>query len=323
MSWSWHGEPVALAAASDAALSGGPDDLYRYAARAVPRLIGRAIPLGTSGVDVDAALFERSFTLFDGRRRYDATMIDLPELARPLLLFVGALPPRGVRLRIVGRTGGQGRAATINRMTEEPTGVICFTPGTVLDTPAGPRRVEDLHEGDKVSTKDDDAQEILWIGSRRMSGARLHAMPELRPVRLRAGAINGDVPQPDLVVSPQHRIVLKGQVARALFGTPEVLVTARDLMDDRGILIDRARQDVTYVHILLPRHQIVWANGVETESFHPASTNLQTITEDQRARLLDIAPGIDGDPHIYGDAARRTLGADEAAILGSESPPRH
>lgn len=148
-------------------------------------------------------------------------------------------------------------------------------------------------------------------------------MPELRPVRLRAGAIDGDCPEPDLVVSPQHRIVLKGRIATALFGTPEVLVTARDLLDDRGILIDRSLAEVTYVHILLPRHQIVRANGVETESFHPASTDLETIGEDQRRRLLDIVPGIDADPHLYGVAARRTLSAEEAAVFGTEAAPRH
>jgi hypothetical protein len=322
VSWAWFGESLALAAASDAAVSGCPETLRRYAIRALPRLLGHAFPSVSVTLDTQDPLAERTFTLSDGRRRYTVLMLELAELARPLLLFTGALPPRQQRLKVVACDGMESGAA-INRMTEEPTGVICFTPGTRLLTPDGPRLVEHLSEGDKVATKDDGAQEILWIGSRRMSGARLHAMPELRPVRLRSGAIDGECPEPDLVVSPQHRIVLQGEIAHALFGTPEVLVTARDLVDDRGILIDRALQDVTYVHILLPRHQIVWANGVETESFHPASTDLQTITEDQRARLLDIAPGIDNDPHQYGAAARKTLSAEEASIFGTEAAPRH
>jgi len=322
--WSWHGEPVALATTSDAVLAEGPAALRRHAARAVSSLVGRAVSMQFLDLDFNAALLERSFTVSDGRRRYRATMVEVAEIARPLLLFIGALPPRGTPLRVVAVAGpGASGEAAVNRMTEEPTGVICFTPGTRLETPEGPRLVEDLVEGDRVSTKDDGAQEILWIGSRRMSGARLHAMPELRPVRLRAGAIDGDCPEPDLVVSPQHRIVLKGRIATALFGTPEVLVTARDLLDDRGILIDRSLAEVTYVHILLPRHQIVRANGVETESFHPASTDLETIGEDQRRRLLDIVPGIDADPHLYGVAARRTLSAEEAAVFGTEAAPRH
>lgn len=313
--WGWFGEPVALANASADIDSTDIDVLHRIAARALPRLIGRSL-------DVDAALFERSITLFDGRRRYVATLVEVAEVARPLLMFIGALPPKNVDLVVAGHNNPDA-SRQINRMTEEPTGVICFTSGTVLATPNGPRLVDDLHEGDKVSTKDDGAQEILWIGSRRMSGARLHAMPDLRPVRLRSGAIDGTVPEPDLIVSPQHRIVLQGEIAQSLFGTPEVLVTARDLKDDRGILTDYGMGEVTYVHILLPRHEIVWANGVETESFHPASTDLHTVTEDQRARLLAIAPGIEADPHSYGDAARKTLNAEEAAIFSSEAAPRH
>jgi len=319
--WSWSGEALPLSFASPAAVRDCPESFLRYAARAVPRLLGDAMPRGT--VAPGAPAFDRGFTLSDGRRRYDVWLMAFPEIARPLLVFVGRLPPRSTRLRVVGLSGAGAAASAVNRMTEEPTGVICFTAGTFLDTPEGPRRVEDLVEGDRVATKDNGAQDILWIGSRRMSGARLHAMPELRPIRLRNGAIDGAVPSLDLVVSPRHRIVLAGDIARALFGTPEVLVTARDLVDDRGILVDRAAADVTYVHILLPRHEIVRANGVETESFHPASTDLETVTADQRQRLLAIVPGIDADPLSYGESARRILSAEDAAIFGGEAAPRH
>ena len=314
--WVWNGEAIPLRLTSDT------DCSYRLreaALRAVRQILGD----GTRATLTDPGLSlenERTFAVTDGRRRYVATLIDVVEIARPLILFVDGLPPAGRKLRIVD-TGGSG--SSINRLTEEPTGVICFTQGTQLLTPDGPRLVEDLVEGDKVLTKDDGPQDILWIGSRRMSGARLYAMPELRPVRIRSGAINGDCPEPDLIVSPRHRIVLKGDIARALFGTPEVLIKAEDLMDDRGILIDRSLTEVTYVHILLPRHQVVWANGVETESFHPASTDLQTITEDQRARLLSQLPGIEHDPHTYGEAARKPLSAEEASIFGGEAGPKH
>ena len=283
---------------------------------AVRQIVGHSVAvLDADAIDRD----ERAFTVSDGRRRYDARLIDVAELARPLILFLGGLPPAGQQLRVVEVAG---TVAAVHRLTDQPTGVICFSAGTQLMTPDGPRRVENLVEGDRIQTKDDGAQDILWIGSRRMSGARLHAMPELRPVRIRTGAIDGTTPAPDLIVSPRHRLVLKGKIASALFGTPEVLVTARDLIDDRGILIDRSLSDVTYVHILLPRHQVVWANGVETESFHPASTNLETILEDQRAHLLAAARGVDVDPRSYGPPARKPLSTEEAAIFGSEATLR-
>jgi hypothetical protein len=103
-----------------------------------------------------------------------------------------------------------------------------------------------------------------------------------------------------------------------LFNTPEVLVAAEDLINDGSIMVDHALREVTYVHILLESHNIVWANGLETESFHPSNTALDTVEEAQRAGLLNILPGIEANPHAYGDYARRNLSASEAAILRHE-----
>ena len=148
-----------------------------------------------------------------------------------------------------------------------------------------------------------------------MSGARLYAMPELRPIRIRAGAVGMDVPDADLLVSPQHRMVLKGKMAETLFNTPEVLVTARDLLNDHSITVDRSLGHVTYVHLLLDRHQVVFANGLETESFHPGSMPLDAVAIDQRQSLLDRVPGLDRDDSVYGASVRRSLSSAEAAIL--------
>lgn len=323
--WRWSGTALCLeqsgstAPALDATR---PEYIRTQTAKALRFLTAQTLP---SGALCDSTLLEtpvhnRGFAVTDGRRRYTATLLELPELARPLLLFVGYLPPADTDLWVIET---QIDNETLNRRTETPTGVICFAEGTSILTPRGPRRVEDLCEGDQICTKDDGAQEILWKGSRRMSGARLYAMPELRPVRLKAGALGEDRPEDDLIVSPHHKVLLQGDVARALFDTPEVFVAARDLINDRSISVDHSLRSVTYVHLLLPRHQVVWANGVETESFHPASTALETILPDERARLSKIAPYIEADPAQYGDAARRQLTDQEAALLSLEAFSAH
>ena len=76
---------------------------------------------------------------------------------------------------------------------------------------------------------------------------------------------------------------------------------------------------VTYIHLLLPRHQILWANGVETESFHPASAALSALDENDRDRLLGINPSFEYQPQAYGDFARRSLTQSETAILLHEA----
>jgi hypothetical protein len=123
------------------------------------------------------------------------------------------------------------------------------------------------------------------------------------------------MPDEDLIVSPQHRLLVKGAVAQDLFNTPEVLVAAKDLINGETITVDLKLREVTYVHLLFDRHQVMWANGVETESFHPASAALSTLDDGDRARLLATHPELEFDPHTYGSFARRNLSASEAAIL--------
>ncbi len=312
--WRWWGEamPLSLGGAE------GAGDLHAEAARAARRLLGATLPpvRAQEGCGFGEALLGESFTVTDGIGAYTLMLVGVPEAARPLLISTGPLPPANTDLWVA--RGIEPKPET-NVMTDSPTGVICFTPGTLLRTPEGDRPVEDLREGDWIDTKDGGQQEIVWIGARRMTGARLYAMPELRPVRIRDGALGNDDPKGDLVVSPRHKVLVQGAVAQALFNTDEVLVAAEDLINDRSVGRDHGLREVTYVHLLLPRHHIVWANGVETESFHPASTDLATVEPGQRARLSAIMPGIEADPHGYGAAARRELSKPEAALLCHEA----
>ena len=139
-------------------------------------------------------------------------------------------------------------------------------------------------------------------------------MPHLRPIRFRANALGQDRPDCDLWVSPQHRMLVKGPAALALFNTTEVLVAAEDLINDRSITVDYALREVTYIHILLDQHNIIWANGLETESFHPANAAPDSLGPADHQGLLGVLPNL-ADPDTYGGYARRNLSHPEAAIL--------
>jgi len=319
-SWRWKGKPVRVDGPPEVLLlekASGEADLRRRAARAVHKLVGAALMPGRklNEFEVDDPHLNVGFEVTDGRRSYMITVIEVSAQTAPLLMFLGDVPPSDTDLWVVQATM---EASQVNRLTDQPTGVICFTPGTRIRTADGDIPVEHLNEGDRIQTRDDGSQEILWIGQRRITGARLYAMPELRPVRLRAGALGMDRPDSDLVVSPQHRMLVRGPKAQALFNTSEVLVTAQDLIDDRRVHVDHSLREVTYYHLLLERHEVVWANGLETESFHPANTALDTVEVQQRARLVEMFPELDYDPSAYGDYARRMLTRPEAAILQSD-----
>ncbi|MEM6578054.1 MAG: Hint domain-containing protein [Pseudomonadota bacterium] len=319
--WRWSGELVRVDGPTDKLRLATLDDdaaRRRCAAKLVTRLVtaARTGEFEAGPTQDEAPLVESGFVVTNGLRSFTITLIEVGQSAPPLLLFLDDVPPRDHELWVVHQSLSQGQV-DVNR--PEAGGVICFTPGTRIATPAGLRSVESLSEGDHVLTKDNGAQEIQWIGQRRMSGARLFALPHLRPVRLRAGIFGIDRPDQELVVSPDHRLLVSGPVARDLFNTSEVLVSARDMINGDTIAVDTALREVTYIHFLLPDHNVLWANGVETESFHPSSAALTALDPEDRARLLSFDRRIEHTPEAYGAYARRSLTPSEAALLRHQS----
>lgn len=319
VAWRWSGEAVRVDRPQHALLLESPEgkaDMQKRAARMVRRLVGAALDrdqvASTVTAEDDDDRPDQCFIVTDGHQSFSISVIEVPDTGARLLMFFCDVPPPDRDLWVVRTQIDRTHTAAGNA---EAGGVICFTPETLIATPAGPRLIRSLRAGDRVLTKDNGPQEILWTGSRRMTGARLYAMPHLRPVRFRSGAFGVGRPEPDLLVSPQHRMLLRGPAAQDLFNTPEVLVRAQDLLNDLTVTVDYALREVTYVHILLERHNVVFANGLETESFHPSNTALDTIDPDQREGLLEMMPQIAVNPQVYGDYARRNLSASEATIL--------
>ncbi len=318
--WAWRGDAIRVDGPNDVLRldqADGAENLRKRAARMVHRLVGAALDQDAPPVrkvpkyDDHSTLMDNSFVVTDGGKSYTITLIEVGRGSQPLLMFLDEIPPRKCDLWIVHHTLG---ASPMDKVAQGG-GVICFTPGTLIRTDNGVSRIEDLTEEDHVQTKDNGMQPIRWIGKRRMSGARLFAMPQLRPVRFHANALGLARPDRDLLVSPSHRLLIKGDVALSLFNTPEVLVTAKDLINGSSVTVDAHAREVTYIHLLMDTHQIMWANGVETESFHPASAALESLDAHDRARLLDRYPQLSFDPHTYGSYARRNLSKSEAAIL--------
>jgi len=319
--WSWTGDAVRVDGPAQLLRldeADGDASIRKRAARMVRKLVGAAMTETTDidSVEVEHPMQDSSFVVTDGALSYTITVIDVAPGKPPLLMFLDEMPPKDRDLWVVHHTID---VHAHNMVSPSAGGVICFTPGTLIETPFGPRRVEELREGDKLHTRDSGEQEIQWIGQRRMTGARLFAMPELRPVRIRAGAFDVDRPEHEFLVSPNHRMLVRGAVARDLFNTDEVLVSAKDLVNGSTIAFDTQVKQVTYIHLMLPSHQIVVANGVETESFHPASTALSTIPDADRARLAQVNAQLESDPHSYGGYARRILSKSEAAILAHQA----
>lgn len=187
------------------------------------------------------------------------------------------------------------------------TGVPCFVAGTLIATPDGERAAEALCPGDLVLTQDDGPQPLRWIGTRQVA-----ATGDFAPIHIRANTF-GD--HRDVLVSPLHRVLIRDNMAELLFGESEVLVAARDLVNDRSV---RRREggEVTYVHLLFDRHQVVFSDGLETESFLPGPQTTKSFEREIVAEISAIFPELDTETGSgYSPAARRTLKRYEADLL--------
>ncbi len=192
--------------------------------------------------------------------------------------------------------------------------IPCFTPGTMILTDLGEVAVEALLPGDLVMTRDNGLQPLRWVGQRRLSMLQLMAEPDLQPVRIGRGALAGQGPDRDMLVSPQHRILVEGARAEMLFGEAEVLVPAKHLLDKEGVARVLPTEGVTYIHILFDRHEIVQSDGIWTESFQPADRMLSAMEEPVRGEVLALFPELARSDAAF-DSARLSLKAHEARVL--------
>ncbi len=190
----------------------------------------------------------------------------------------------------------------------EPRDTICFASGTLIDTPDGPCPVESLEVGDRVVTRDHGQQPVRWVGARALSSWDLLLNPHVRPIRIMAPDPSAD----DLVVSPQHRVLVGGWKAELLFGAAEVLAPAKALCNGRNVFVDHRISAVSYHHLLLPVHALVRANGQWAESLHTGPVARRAIDPEGRAEFDFLFPEADLQT---GDCALPALTAREAALL--------
>ena len=190
--------------------------------------------------------------------------------------------------------------------SEIETLIVCLAEGTLIATPAGETPIEALRPGDLVDTVDDGARPVQWIGHRAAAGTGKNA-----PIRFAPGVLGATRP---LVVSPQHRMLVSGPEVELLFGTPEVFALAKALAGRPGVA-RRPVPQATWYHLLLDRHSVIIADGVQTESFFPTDQSLGALDRAMRDDLYRQRPDLHERLDDYGTAARPCLTVNEARLL--------
>lgn len=207
------------------------------------------------------------------------------DLTDGIISFNGA-DMTGPGLTMTGVTGG---------LTATQTGVTCFASGTLIDTATGPRPIESLAVGDLVMTLDHGDRPLRWIGR---SAVDLIARPHLAPIRIPAGALGGGLPLRALIVSPQHRVLVRSPIALRMAGAAEVLVAACKLVGTAGIHVAQDLTHVDYWHLLFDAHQVIRSEGALTESLFTGPEALRAVPPQALAEILDLFPLLADPGHV-------------------------
>lgn len=189
----------------------------------------------------------------------------------------------------------------------EVTQTPCFVEGTRIETPKGPRPIETLRIGQRIITRDRGPMRIRWIGS-----TKVEAKGKLTPVRISAGSFGASR---DILLSPNHRVLLQDLWAELMFGQAEVLVKAKDLVNHKTVRWAPSEDGVTYYHILLDSHQLLSSDGLVSESYHPGAQTLDGFDQATFDEIALLFPSLVGNLGGYGPSARLSLKSSEARLL--------
>ncbi|MCA0870547.1 Hint domain-containing protein [Seohaeicola saemankumensis] len=184
-------------------------------------------------------------------------------------------------------------------------GFACFCMGTLIDTEDGPRPVEDLRPGDRIVTADRGLQPLVHLAQ-----STVPAIGALAPVVVLEGAMGNTR---DLWVSQQHRMLIQGWRAQLFCGEDEVFVPAIKLVNGRDIRVMPGGR-VTYYHLLFVEHEVVFSEGIPTESYFPGA-QLGSDASAARAEAMALFPDLAGAPASGGQTARHVARGPVAQIL--------
>ena len=204
--------------------------------------------------------------------------------------------PSGIQTVVFPSSGGTN---TVNSGVHNNSAATCFLAGTRILTDRGEIAVEHLAMHDMVATLEQGVithRPIRWLGGRHLDEAAVIATG-IRPIRIRAGAFADDVPHRDLLVTPEHCILIDGR-----------LIPARMLVNGRSIIEDCTITAFTYHHVELEMHGILLAEGLTTESYLDTG-NRRNFSSSAVIALL---------PELSVDAAHKSWNRDACAPLTTD-----
>ncbi|WP_025061119.1 Hint domain-containing protein [Sulfitobacter guttiformis] len=202
--------------------------------------------------------------------------------------------------------------------TSDPSPIIiCFAKGTEIETSEGAQAIETLCVGDLIRTLDAGFVPLKWLGRTDMGARELRRWENLRPVRVRSGAFGQGRPEKDVVLSPNHRVLIGGKWAELYFGEAEVLVPVKALVDGIMIYEEKECTEITYFHLLLEGHHIVETSGLLSESLFLGVQSMQAVSKQADCDLRSTLTEFEWQQFTAVKAARPIIRAQLGQFLAA------
>ncbi|MGB0902298.1 Hint domain-containing protein [Halocynthiibacter sp.] len=169
---------------------------------------------------------------------------------------------------------------------------VCFTADTLITTMNGPVAAAKVKPGDLLLCQDGVYRPVRWVGLRTFGSTSEPMAENCRPICISAGALGQGMPERDLLVSRQHRILLRSEIAQSMFGCDELLLAAVKLLALPGVEELAWLDTVTYVHFLMDGHQIIYAEGIAAETLLLGEQAQKAMSPDALVEVLMIFPEL-------------------------------
>ncbi len=174
-------------------------------------------------------------------------------------------------------------------------GFNAFTHGALIQTVDGPVAVEDLEPGMYIETASGRHVPLRWIGSITIIPGAPHTAdrPE-KLFRVTADALGLARPATDVTFGPGARLLNRTPEVRAETGSEAALAPVNSFADGVSVVEITPMSPTKVYHLALDSHDVILANGVEVESFHPGSDAIYSLTSEMHELFLSLFPHITG-----------------------------
>lgn len=183
---------------------------------------------------------------------------------------------------------------TVMTKIVETTGLATGLAGHAnVRTPCGARHVANLRPGDLIVTRDNGLQPVRLVWKRTVTQAEIAADPSLAPICLKPRCIGPMMPQRDLIVAGDHRLLIPGYRLTDQPDASAALIPARDIAGTSdAAYVDRSAEEITFYNLVFDAQQVFAANGLPVESFLPSEQNVARLEAAVRDDIERIFPEL-------------------------------